>query len=872
MWTSNRPLNAKLLARPVRVAYLIPESFPDEVFDKIFSECYSRWGGRRTPVIPTDGTTIDKIYWEFLDKWDADIIYSYAEINDELENRLYYCFAPAKIMRHSEVRASGEFLPDFEMNFSFTSSLSFLPYFAQRTKTSAALPLPKILDYQLWDNHYQDFADSFGFLSKSTPSASLQQFARIMTCRKDEKVGYFSPSECIFLESEDAWLANLVDDRNVLLLSGLSDFSSPYLTDWSNYSNGWNDHLTVVIGDSAEDRLLMWNAQHRYSGLSVGDDIPVFRVSERRFENDAPDWLKKWINLRNSRQLRQNAAKRVTLRSCSLSKERLCEIAKLISERPIMVEHHQTPNVFDIKPSNDRGSDWTYSPSSSVSNRFRGKDLEIPLLEPWHFSLGEKAPRFQGIWAIDLTIDRLEDHSVYEDRPHVWKFPRRLRLDTAIDKQHYAQNIVSKVGLLNPPSFRPTRDGNLVVWDSATWTRPILSLPSDYEAFFHVLHRIPYDSPEFRRRVRREKSEEALASSKGQMMGTFLAHPERFARVSVSDKGRDLLGVLQLFGSLPEALQFLNNKFWLDLIQRLSPEELQDKEKYIKEICDELNTYPKTSDLELREIVVHSLRLAAKSFASQKLEIVDFEKIYDQAKLSLGADKDRNNKIRNEVESSVEYLRNCNFLWQGFNWKCRSCDHHNWVGLDRLSIISNCEICRKGRSSQVAGSLHFRLNSFVQHAFASSSSQGAVLWCLQYLASKTRLPVGDSTQCFAFAPAMDIFKKNESDLWTDVDITANVNGKIYLVEVKRSHKFVRMKDLDKLLELANELRPDVLLLAVQEVIPSDWSLGEEVRKLAKQLKELDVRFEIFTLADDQTLICETGIAQPFRKQMNWTPW
>jgi hypothetical protein len=132
------------------------------------------------------------------------------------------------------------------------------------------------------------------------------------------------------------------------------------------------------------------------------------------------------------------------------------------------------------------------------------------------------------------------------------------------------------------------------------------------------------------------------------------------------------------------------------------------------------------------------LSLAARSSASQgeQLKSANFEKLLTWAKK--GKRQDRGGEIEKRLTESVTYLRDRDFLWQGFGWKCSFCQHNNWVPLEQLSPIAKCEICRKPQSSPVSGSLHFRLNPFVHHAFASTSGQEPVIWCLDQLARRAR--------------------------------------------------------------------------------------------------------------------------------------
>ena len=100
MWITSNALNAKIRARPGRIAYLVPEDPPEVLLDTLSAESLSRWGGRRTPLIPTNGETIAPAYWALLDVWDADIIYSYVSLSEKVEKRLFCDLAPSEIRLH----------------------------------------------------------------------------------------------------------------------------------------------------------------------------------------------------------------------------------------------------------------------------------------------------------------------------------------------------------------------------------------------------------------------------------------------------------------------------------------------------------------------------------------------------------------------------------------------------------------------------------------------------------------------------------------------------------------------------------------------------------------------------------------------------
>lgn len=401
----------------------------------------------------------------------------------------------------------------------------------------------------------------------------------------------------------------------------------------------------------------------------------------------------------------------------------------------------------------------------------------------------------------------------------------------------------------------------MVVWDCIDWTRPVFTLPSDYGAFCKSLHEMPYSSPKIQR-LRKDAQESSNT------VFNF-----RFNRVTISDKGRDLLGILQFFRSLPEALLYLNNPFWLRVIFKLLPEEPQDKQKYIKTIS-KLIAETKDGNTEgCEHIARRALDLAAQSFSSQDIKTYDFEALYGQAKEQQSLKQDRGgNELREELVDSVTYLRNRELLWQGFSWRCSFCEHQNWLSLERLTAISVCQICRKQESSPVAGSLHFRLNPFVEHAFASSSAQGPVLWCLNQLASHVSFSSNGPESSFAFAPALNIYTSNDSQPWSDIDISASINGLIYLVEVKRSFAGVNSKVVDQLYDLGDCIRPDVVMLAVHAEPPATGDVIELLKTLQSKLASIDVKFVLLTQKNQQPTFADHGIALPYGKEMQWAAW
>lgn len=174
---------------------------------------------------------------------------------------------------------------------------------------------------------------------------------------------------------------------------------------------------------------------------------------------------------------------------------------------------------------------------------------------------------------------------------------------------------------------------------------------------------------------------------------------------------------------------------------------------------------------------------------------------------------------------------------------------------------------------QHQGGLHFKLNPFVAHAFSSGSSQGPVFWCLNQIAALAEFSRSNSERCFAFAPALDIFIDNKKTPETDIDIVANINGQFLLAEVKSSFKGVDEKLLGQLYWIGEQLRPDIVLLAIHEKKPETFVFKDNLIDLHARLRMLDVRFELLSLDNEhQTLLKWSSIAQPYGEKMRWSAW
>jgi hypothetical protein len=133
--------------RSIRVAFLVEDGeHAALLLDGVFADCYSRWGGRFSLVIPCTDKRIPAAYWPWLESYDPDLIYSYVALSEAATLEIYERLGPAQIFFYRPV---GEprldvygFKPDYR--FAPLSSLS-VGFRIARYRRGGGLPL-RVID------------------------------------------------------------------------------------------------------------------------------------------------------------------------------------------------------------------------------------------------------------------------------------------------------------------------------------------------------------------------------------------------------------------------------------------------------------------------------------------------------------------------------------------------------------------------------------------------------------------------------------------------------------------------------------------------------------------------------------------------------
>jgi hypothetical protein len=122
-----RELKGWARPRPLRVAFLIEDGERASLaLDGLFADCYNRWGGRFSLIVPCVNGRIVPNYWPWLEAYDPDIVYSYLPLSRADILEVHERLSPAQYASHELDRKPRldvfGFKPSYE--FSPLSSLS----------------------------------------------------------------------------------------------------------------------------------------------------------------------------------------------------------------------------------------------------------------------------------------------------------------------------------------------------------------------------------------------------------------------------------------------------------------------------------------------------------------------------------------------------------------------------------------------------------------------------------------------------------------------------------------------------------------------------------------------------------------------------
>lgn len=319
--------------RPVRVAFLVEDSEHAQfMLDAIFADCYARWGGRYSLIVPCWGGRVPSGYWPWLECFDPDIVYSYVRLSEadvlELHERVY----PSEYILHKRYESNRfdarAFKPQYD--FELLSSASVLFNLSRYRRGSGQKT--QILDAWFTERPSRFFTDNFGTYISSFSSgeipADASAAASLLTivspaAFEDERPGI--PRDLNRVDSEAAAMREFAEKRasSVALLSALAPkIEVP--------DDRFGASFSLVVGDSFSDRIVFWNARLLIPSW-LDADTCGFRITPEQMESaDFVETLRVLLNRRNHVNRGSGGGSHITVRSSSQTEDKLAKVVETL--------------------------------------------------------------------------------------------------------------------------------------------------------------------------------------------------------------------------------------------------------------------------------------------------------------------------------------------------------------------------------------------------------------------------------------------------------------------------------------------------------------------------------------------------------------
>lgn len=771
----NRPdslgktVEAKARNRPVKIAYLVPtEDTADThmILDAVFFESYTRWGGVYTLIVPTtSGEFLAEDYGKWLKFYDPDFVYSYVGLDAPFVDTIDNLCCPIALLKHEIRDQTGRettwrnFLPDWHHYIQAVSSISCIQSpssYPQHPHEDRAREITVFTQYRMEPTN-RFLADNFGTgLHTHNVTYPIAGFFRTLclvpeTLPERENVG---SERCV--SQLDAFRA--ISDRKATAIARLATVNSAGMPRFRYTS--WSTEFLLIVGDTPLDRINFWNSRHL--GASWNDAPNSMIVSSTHFDDE--DFVKgigTYLN-HNNFLGGGNGPRYAMMFSASVPKDRLEESRRKLQYRTynsVQISRAAGPNVLPSARELDERIQDTSSDSSTL--KLTEDFSEATATEPAHFLYVPPQLRgwTRGQWIVELDIQRHNNLSRFSNVTDSWTLPKRRKIARAFTER----------------LAKPTNDGRLALVPlipNFPFGRQSVKNPLTYEIT------LPSDDTFFRH----------LALAHFQFPADDLREANKkngYLDLAISNKGRNLRGVISLFDDLHTAYEILTNKYWRTILAKAKQETKTPRTFTWNQLSSVL-----PNDRETIQRLTEQLRFDQRGKAKKYLQA--------------------------SLKDTLEHLVRLKVIFQVAHWRCTFCGHTNSRSFDKIKLENDCDVCATRYLSPIDIEWRYELSEFVHRSLQTHFGL-PVLWTLGAL--QDRMGSGS----FWYLPEVDLFESDDSNDKNEIDILCMLAGEFVAVEVKQSAtSFLNDSEaLDKFVEVAKKLRPDVAMLSFQQYCPEN---------------------------------------------------
>ncbi len=792
--------------RPIKTAFLINPAFADweEWFDAIWLYTQDKWGGRFSPIVPTDGESIDANWWKFLEELDPDYIYAVSPISERLTKELNSRLSPIDVILH---RHSDD--PKLRPVIHFMQSgLTLRPNPSNVTRCSRLLSNPFLA--AISSDWWCPDKNTFRFLLRSFGTYQNTVFENSAL----EKV----PNKEKFSVTTQEEIPHLLSDLRTGTPEGESKFLKDYIypvqfsmmekPNWDidlDYKHS-SEVFGIIVGDSFEEQLFYRNKVFYERDCDCKHINHIWLPQSFLQDPEIVSQLARWL---------RRITQRIHIFSFSRQENELQEFAdRLICDGQFMqplylngiTKEFHYPEYTKHQPVIRR-----IAPPKNV-DRYTGygdkEHIEIRAPEP------NGTVQETGHWIAEIFAEANGSRFSSFDlgvQTYWWQLPKKNYLVESI----FASNVMFG------KKARVDSSGVPCLLFSAERPTLKLRLPSDYDFLSRsLIQKYIFDS------------------------GSVRHSP---LSVRPSNIGKYLNGFVEVFGKIDFAYQILSSRYWRNVFDILSKRNLKQDEdtlerirNSIKKRLGEANSNQALLPDDLAPLVLALSRELA--FESQTIE---FRRLCKLAETEAKEYTERNSTVERSASENTlrEYLSTMlerGIFQMGFQEKCPRCGVKTWFHIDRSARRLDCDGCQYQFSLRAEPQLRYKLNSLVHQGYALHGLTPVVL----VLGQLQR----ESSSSFFYAPSLDVLSSDggAKKQLGDLDIACISDGKLIIGEAKHRQSQFDEHQVIRLVEMARAVSPDIVIFAALDKNPSR-RMQELIKFTQNELADTKIEVKWFEL-------------------------
>ena len=830
---SNRPFTVFVRHRPVRTGFLIDtgvftqgsDRF-EELVDAIIRHNYFLWGGRTNPIIFFSGESLTADDWKQLEAVDVDCLKSFSPLPRNLVKQLDERLQPWSIEEAKftqldspiHVESYGITAPPTPENLrAFRDAKLVLFDFAPGCEPLLQRFLHRNFGtYWQWIEHYTNAVLREGGLEN------------LMSKINVERVSISDR------ESLANALTLLVGTPPGTGYKAPLQFVAPARLPSVQLAESWpqaDDVYQVIVGDTPTDLAEFWNGVwwKRTWTAPYAHQIwlPTGLANDPCVREALTNWLRHYARVGNSN------SKNVEFLSTSLSETELDALRHQICNGGIWCPRGRIvqPDMLATRKRKAEEDYFSIRRSLILTNtddsvRYSGSHDEetFSLAKPEMLAEGINP---DGVWMADVQIELVSPDCPTSPEQSWWLAPR-LNSGGLLFNMFRSGARVNQSG-----SFSVRMENQSGLYSRRVKPELKIRLP-DRASIVPLLITQPRYQPIFTNDARYEEGRQQSPT----------------VRVSSSDKGDYLRGLIRVFGNFWTAKEFCERRFWRRMFAKLANYDARNDAQLQHDIANLLRKRLQANDdpeyLARRVLGLvrgQTKRSVALPYSAFKKELDELAKVPAPAELNypqgdtIVCDHGVRHLTEEEMNQGLSDLVELNVLRPGVYVRCSYCGMRPWYHVDDLKQQVRCSGCGHSQSMGRQQEWCYALSSLAEMSVIQG--QLSVMQALAALAA-------DSLESFFFSPSLDLFKPDSSDPWHEIDIAAVAKGEFVVGEVKGGERNITQKDFNELAEIAEALRAQrTIMFLPHENVSID--VMNWLKEMVKRLSPQGIKAQIYAL-------------------------